>query len=163
MRIPTILACVALTFPAAAAAQNIYRYVFPDGRVVYSDSPVPGAKLQGTVTPPPPPMSPPGPAERSGSPSSASKAQGGAAPDDAIARLAAADRNVQDATRELEEARARLAAGQEPLPGERTGTAGGTSRLNDEYWARQQSLKDAVAAAQANLDSAIAARNAARF
>jgi len=58
MRIPTILACVALTFAAAAAAQNIYRYVFPDGRVVYSDSPVPGAKLQGTVAPPPPPMSP---------------------------------------------------------------------------------------------------------
>jgi len=164
MRILTILACGTLAFAATASAQNIYRYVFPDGRVVYSDSPVPGAKLQGTVTPPPPPMSPPpGAAERSGPPSSASKAQGGAAPDDAIARLAAADRNVQDATRELEEARARLAAGQEPLPGERTGTAGGTSRLNDDYWARQQSLKDAVAAAQANLDRAIAARNAARF
>ena len=164
MRILTILACGTLAFAATASAQNIYRYVFPDGRVVYSDSPVPGAKLQGTVTPPPPPMSPPpGAAERSGPPSSASKAQGGAAPDDAIARLAAADRNVQDATRELEEARARLAAGQEPLPGERTGTAGGTSRLNDDYWARQQSLKNAVAAAQANLDRAIAARNAARF
>ena len=164
MRILTILACGTLAFAATASAQNIYRYVFPDGRVVYSDSPVPGAKLQGTVTPPPPPMSPPpGAAERSGPPSSASKAQGGAAPDDAIARLAAADRNVQDATRALDEARARLAAGQEPLPGERTGTAGGTSRLNDDYWARQQSLKDAVAAAQANLDRAIAARNAARF
>lgn len=164
MRIPTILACVTLTFAAAAAAQNIYRYVFPDGRVVYSDSPVPGARLQGTVAPPPPPISPaPSAAERPGSPSGARKDQGGAAPDDRVARLAAADRDVQDSTRALEDARARLAAGQEPLPGERTGTAGGTSRLNDAYWARQQSLKDAVAAAQANLDRAIAARNAVRF
>jgi Domain of unknown function (DUF4124) len=164
MRIPTILACVTLTFAAAASAQNIYRYVFPDGRVVYSDSPVPGAKLQGTVTPAPPPMSPPpGAAERPGSPSGASKDQGSAAPDDRVARLAAADREVQDATRALEDAKARVAAGQEPLPGERTGTAGGMSRLNEDYWARQQSLKDAVAAAQANLDRAIAARNAVRF
>jgi hypothetical protein len=163
MRIPTILACVTLTFAAAASAQNIYRYVFPDGRVVYSDSPVPGAKLQGTVAPPPPVSPPPGAAERPGSPSGASKDQGGATPDDRFARFAAADREVQDATRALEDARARLAAGQEPLPGERTGTAGGMSRLNDEYWARQQSLKDAVAAAQANLDRAVAARNAARF
>ena len=164
MRILTILACGTLAFTAAAAAQNIYRYVFPDGRVVYSDSPVPGAKLQGTVAPPPPPMSPPSsPAERPGSPSGASKDQGSAAPDDRVARLAAADRNVQEATRALEDARARLAVGQEPLPGERTGTAGGMSRLNDEYWARQQSLKDAVAAAQANLDRAVAARNAVRF
>src|SRR5262245_3407468 len=165
MRILTILACGTLAFAATASAQNIYRYVFPDGRVVYSDSPVPGAKLQGTVAPaPPPPMSPPASAaERSGSPSGASKGEGSAAPDDRVARLAAADRKVQDATRALEDARARLAAGQEPLPGERTGTAGGTSRLNDDYWARQQSLKDAVAAAQANLDRAIAARNAVRF
>jgi hypothetical protein len=164
MRIPTILACITLTFAAGAAAQNIYRYVFPDGRVVYSDSPVPGAKLQGTVAPPPPPMSSPsGGAERPAAPSGASKDQGGAAPDDRVARFAAADRDVQDATRALEDARARLAAGQEPLPGERTGTAGGTSRLNEEYWTRQQWLKDAVAAAQANLDRAIAARNAVRF
>ena len=45
---------VAVLLAASAAAQTVYRYVTPDGRTIFSDQPVPGAKLQGTVAPPAP-------------------------------------------------------------------------------------------------------------
>ncbi|MGB8433057.1 MAG: hypothetical protein WCE38_02175 [Burkholderiales bacterium] len=51
----------------------------------------------------------------------------------------------------------------EPLPGERTGNANGTSRLNDAYWARQAENEAAVKEAKARRTAAVAARNAARF
>ena len=45
-------------FAAAAAAQTAYRFVTPDGRVIYSDQRVPGARLDGTVVTPPAASSP---------------------------------------------------------------------------------------------------------
>jgi hypothetical protein len=44
-----------------------------------------------------------------------------------------------------------------------TGTAGGMSRLNDEYWTRQAENEAAVKEAKARRDAAVTARNAARF
>ena len=61
MRFPAFLLLFALLAPAAA--QTVYRYVTPDGRTIFSDQPVPGAKLQGTVAPPAPPSGPSGPVE----------------------------------------------------------------------------------------------------
>ncbi|HEX5091839.1 MAG TPA: hypothetical protein VFV84_04025, partial [Burkholderiales bacterium] len=58
----------------------------------------------------------------------------------------------------LELARKQLADGKEPQAGERTGTAGGGSRLNDQYWARQKANEAAVAKAQKELDDARAGR-----
>jgi hypothetical protein len=81
---------------------------------------------------------------------------------DRIARFAAADDELRAAERSLAAAKASLDAGEEPLPGERTGLARGGSRLNEAYWARQEQLKKAVADAQARLDRAVAERNAAR-
>ena len=78
-------------------------------------------------------------------------------------RLIAADEEVRAAKAALAQAQAQVDAGKEPLPGERTGNVGGSSRLNEAYWARQAENKDAVAKAQARLDAAIAARNAALF
>lgn len=144
----------------AALAQKIGRYVFPDGRVVYSDQPVPGARLVNEVAPPPPPGAPPpviNPRE------GATARPGGETPGAARSRaLADADAEVRAATTALEQARARLQAGVEPLPGERTGTAKGGSRLNEAYEARQAANQQAVADAEARLQRAIAARNAAR-
>jgi hypothetical protein len=69
---------------------------------------------------------------------------------------------VRAATEALEQARATLDAGIEPLPGERTGTASGFSRLNEAYQARQEANQKAVAAAEERLQRAVAARNATR-
>ncbi len=81
--------------------------------------------------------------------------------DNRAQRLREATVEVEAATQALAQARARLDTGKEPLPGERTGTAGGGSRLNEAYWARQAANEQAVAQAQARLDAATAARNRA--
>jgi hypothetical protein len=155
MRLLLVLAALAAAFPAAA--QTVYRYVTPEGRVIFSDTPVPGARLDRTIAPPAP-VSPPAPAPvESREPAAADKA----APD-RLARLRAADAEVNAATQALSQAQAQLAGGKEPLPGERTGTAGGGSRLNEAYWARQADNEQAVAKAQARLDRAVQERNSVR-
>lgn len=158
MRFPRLLLIVlALAAASAADAQKIGRYVFPDGRVVYSDQPVPGAKLANEVAPPPPPSASP-PPSREGK----AAAPGAASGAERARRLEQTDAEVRAATDALERARAQLQAGTEPLPGERTGTAGGGSRLNEAYDARQAANQRAVADAEARLQRAVAARNAAR-
>jgi len=82
---------------------------------------------------------------------------------DRAARLREVDAEVRAATEGLERARAQLQAGIEPLPGERTGTATGGSRLNEAYEARQAENQRAVADAEERLKRAVAARNAALF
>jgi hypothetical protein len=59
----------------------------------------------------------------------------------------------------LEDAKRRLSDGAVPLPGERTGTVSGKSRLNQTYQARQDALERDVERAQANLQQAINERN----
>ena len=78
--------------------------------------------------------------------------------------LEQADVELRAAEKALEDARRRLAEGEEPLPGERTGIAGsgGRSRLNEAYFKRQEELKKAVEAAQRRLEQAQARRNAVR-
>jgi hypothetical protein len=154
MRISAFLLIFALLAPAAA--QTVYRYVTPDGRTIFSDQPVPGAKLQGTVTPPAQPAGAGAPVE-SRMPVATDKPPA----DNRAQRLREATVEVEAATQALAQARARLDTGKEPLPGERTGTAGGGSRLNEAYWARQAANEQAVAQAQARLDAATAARNRA--
>ena len=62
------VALVAGLVAATAGAQNAYRFVTPDGRVIYSDQPVPGARLEATI-PAPAPVSPVEPAGQTLSPS----------------------------------------------------------------------------------------------
>lgn len=78
-------------------------------------------------------------------------------------RLRDADAELHAANAALAEANTQLELGKEPLPGERTGNANGTSRLNDAYWARQAENEAAVKEAKARRTAAVAARNAARF
>ena len=77
-------------------------------------------------------------------------------------RLEAADAEVRAARQALAAAKARLEQGAEPLAGERTSTAFGTSRLNDGYFARQQALQADVDRAEARLEAAYRARNDAK-
>ena len=67
--------------------------------------------------------------------------------DEAAAEVAAAENALADARR-------RLAEGEEPLPGERSGIGGGRSRLNEAYAQRQATLKRAVEAAEKRLQQA---------
>lgn len=153
-----LLIALLLVATGAALAQRIGRYVFPDGRVVYSDRPVPGARLVDEVAPPPPPDTPPPAASRESSEGRPAETPGAAR----LRTLAEADAEVRAATEALERARAQLESGIEPLPGERTGTAGGFSRLNEAYQQRQEANQKAVADAEVRLQQAVAARNAAR-
>jgi hypothetical protein len=154
----------ALTLAALpAAAQSIYKFVRPDGSVVYSDKPVAGAKLDERLEPAQPP-DPKAVAAAQEAARQRARAVNAAAAERTQA-VSAVDAEIRAATDGLAQARARLEAGREPLPGERTGivaTGSGRSRLNGEYWARQIENEQAVAEAQARLDAAFAARNALR-
>ena len=71
--------------------------------------------------------------------------------EDAYAAIIAADEALREAETKREQ-------GVEPLPGERLAIVGSTgaqgSRLNPEYYERQQSLEDDVERARARLDEA---------
>lgn len=133
-----------LASSAASAAQTLYKSTMPDGKVIYGDKPVPGAaKVEeqkpdtskaGIQT-----IQPGDKAALKKIEQDRTKTQG------TDARLAAAEKALRDA----EEA---LVKGEEPLPGERTGTAGGKSQLNELYWKRQEKLKNDVDRARLNLE-----------
>ena len=127
-----------------AVAQTLYKSVMPDGSVVYGDKPAPGAaKVEEPKI------------------DTSTKGIGATTPREAEAlkeleksrgKREAAGANLQAAEEALRQAQAARAAGKEPLPSERIGTAGGASRLNDAYEARQKKLNDAVQNAQRNVD-----------
>ena len=154
----TVALLAGLLFAAAAAAQDAYRYVRPDGRVVYSDAPVPGARLDGTVASP----APVSPAPAAGSTLSPTQEALLRSADERIRRLNELTVEIQNAERDLAAANATLQAGIEPREGERIGTYAGRARLNDAYWARQDYNQQSVANAQARLNRAVQERNALR-
>jgi len=127
-----------------AVAQTLYKSTMPDGRIVYGDKPAPGAATveESTID-------------------TSKKGIGGTTPreaealkelEKARAKRDAAGAKLQAAEETLRQTEAALAAGKEPLPGERVGTAGGASRLNDAYYARLKKLTEAVQNAQRTVD-----------
>jgi hypothetical protein len=155
--------------PEVNSTTTIYRQVMPDGRIVYSDKPVKGTKLDRALTidplikgntwtsnaaqsPATPPKSEPTPVRRTTSPQ---EPGGQRTRDDASSDVIRAEMLLEDAKK-------RQTAGAEPLPGERTGTVYGKSRLNESYQARQASLASDVARAEAMLKQALAERDRLR-
>jgi predicted nucleic acid-binding Zn-ribbon protein len=136
-----------LSIATGAYAQAMYKSTMPDGRVVYGEKPETGAKRVDKVEAPPPQTGTTvlTPAEKQ-------------TIDQRIQKRVATDeaqkRELENAHAQLKKAQAALEAGKEPLPGERQGTAGGFSRLTDEYWARQKNLEAAVAAARKRVEQA---------
>ena len=128
----------------AMAAQMLYKSTMPDGRIIYGDKPVPGAaKVEESK------------------PDTSKAGIQTVAPGDAAAlkrmeqerlKHERADERVRTAEKALADAETALAKGEEPLPGERTGTAGGASQLNEAYWKRQKKLKDDVERARLALE-----------
>ena len=147
-----VLAIALLGFPPASAAQALKRYVTPDGKTIYSDTPVPGAKLVGEVAPPPPVAPSPDKAAQQ------REKEGAAQADRAVSeRLSAQEaqrKRVEEASARLEQAKRTLEEGSVPRAGERIGTAGGASRLNEKYFARQRANEEAVKRAEDELRKA---------
>lgn len=138
------VALVAMAWAVSSWAQTIYKSTMPDGHVIYGTEPAQGAKRVETMKPP---------AESTGvqpvAPQDAKKLeQTGRQREQREAR----EEQIQQAEKALRDAEAAQAAGKEPLPGERLGTAGGGSRLTEEYWERQKTLEAAVAEARKQLD-----------
>ena len=139
---------LALWFAASgAAAETMYKSTMPDGKVVYGEKPEPGAGRVDTIEAPP---------AKTGT-TVVTPAEKKAA-DQRIQKRAAGDegwrRELEAAYEQLKKAEAARDAGQEPLPGERLGTATGASRLTDDYWNRQKSLEAAVEAARKRVEQA---------
>lgn len=156
-----------ITAPAKLGkpAEKVYRQVMPDGKIVYSDKLIKGAKLDETLAPDPAANT--WKSESGKRPAVPPRVE--RTPVNKVPSIAAVDkrRTFQDAESDvlkaemlLEDARKRQQAGVEPLPGERTGNAGGGSRLNEHYQARQQRLKEDVAEAEAMLKRARTERTA---
>lgn len=144
-----VLIALALGIASTALnAQSMQKYVTPDGKTIYSDRPVSGARLVTEIAAPPPV-----------DPEAAAAAQSRARDDAERANASATKRATsapggqtqEDRAAALAHAKAQFEKGKEPLPGERTGTAGGGSRLNDAYWARQRVNEQAVKDAQARM------------
>lgn len=146
-----ILAAAAVA--GAAYAQQVFKYVMPNGQVVYSDKPVPGGRLMDELAPPPPPaqgLTPPAPPASNAGQREALRERLG----DRESQFQQAQANLNDARANLVAAERQLADGKEPLPGERTGNIAGGSRLNESYWARQQANEAAVVSARQAVQNA---------
>jgi hypothetical protein len=133
-----------------AAAQVLYKSTLPDGRIVYGDKPAENAvKVEETR------------------PDISKQGIGGTTPreqealkdlEKARQQREAGQGKVQSAEQALRNAEAARAAGKEPLEGERIGTAGGASRLNEAYYDRQRKLEEAVEKARRELEAARASK-----
>jgi Domain of unknown function (DUF4124) len=149
-----LLLANALIAPATA---EIYRWTDASGRVHYGDRRAAPA-AQGDHRP-----DLADDAEPSSSPPAMEPAD--AVRDRVRSRLAALERTqsgIVEAERALARAMEQRQRGVEPLPGERLGMAGGSSRLAPAYFERQAKLEEDVRRARAQLDAAHAAKNALR-
>jgi hypothetical protein len=142
--LPGWLIVVALLLQPAVA-QTLYKSTMPDGSVVYGDKPAPDAeKVEETR-----------PDIKKGGIGGTTPREQEALKDMEKARMqreAGLDK-VRAAEQALRDAEAARAAGKEPLASERIGTAGGSSRITDDYYTRQKKLDDAVEKARRELEA----------
>jgi hypothetical protein len=111
----------------------------PDGKVSYGEKPVPGAKKVETIEAPP-------------AKTGVTLVRPEEKRNERALPAAAQQSELPQARQNLQKAQAALEAGKEPLPGERIGTAGGSSRLTDAYFERQKGLAVAAEAARKRVE-----------
>jgi len=159
-----IVALAVFICSAAAAQDRIYKVQLPDGRILFTDTPPPGAKIVSERdVPPPPPAPPPAPNREQQLRALRQQAdEAGERSRDRSAQLQQAFTAVQQAEADVETARQQLQAGREPQPGERIGTARGGTRLSPAYEQRIAGLEGAVLAAEQRLAKARSELNASR-
>lgn len=160
--------------PAASAPRReptrIYRQVLPDGRIVYSDETVSGAKVDHTITMTPPikgnlwstepgtppkitPQPVPTPVQR------VDPVRKPAAGKSTIAVPDTVLSEVMRAEMLLEDAKKRQATGARPLPGEERDNSDGGLSFNQAYFSRQKRLARDVEYAENELKKALATRD----
>jgi hypothetical protein len=156
MRSLLVTLVAALLCAGASAQDRIYKVRLPDGRILFTDRPPPGAQVLSEREMPAP--SPDAPAA-SGQGDAVTPLQQRAA--DAEARLRErtvevnqAFADVQAAERQVEEAKRALDEGRAPLPGEMVGTARGRVQPSPAYRDRIAGLEQAVLDAQQKLAKA---------
>lgn len=150
IRFASIAAMLLLASAGIAQAQDIKKYVTPDGRTIYSDVPVPGARAVGEIAPP----SPVDPAAQNNAEENArNDAARARQMERRLAEKAAREARIQAAEARLNSAREALANGKDPLPDERLGIAGGGTRLTEAYYQRQQNNERAVKNAEQMLQT----------
>lgn len=173
-----VFCALAACLPGLAVAQTIYKVETTDGSILFTDAPPPGSKVleerSGKPAPRPagsttvsapqrtsgvPAMSGPGTPPGMAMPGATGAPN---VPPSTVDRSAAAAQEVTAAEAALAVSKRRLELGKEPLPGERRGLAGGGSRLTEDYEQRVAGLEREVADAEARVQRAYAARNAAR-
>ncbi len=149
-------AVLSLLATGASAQTTIYQVRLPDGRVLFTDQPPPGAVIvQKRIVEPLPEPAPTPEAARPADPSLRERA---AAVDERLRERAAqreeAYAAVAAAERELDSARQALESGREPQAGEMLGKVGGGARRGPAYEQRIAALEASVTAAEQKLSKA---------
>lgn len=164
MRLLTVAIFAALLCTGAAAQDKIYQVRLPDGRILFTDRPPPGAKIISEREVPPPS---PDAADRSGQGEATTPLQQPAT--EAQSRMRQRSEQVdrafsavQSAERELEQAKQALEQGRAPQAGEMVATARGRVRQGPAYQDRIADLEKAVATAEQKLARAREDLNAVR-
>jgi hypothetical protein len=164
MRVTLIAIAITLLCAGAEAQDRIYKVRTPDGRILFTDTPPPGARIESEREVPPP--TPPAPVQPDREEQLRSlqqqAAKAGERQRDRSAQLDQAFAAVQAAEAGLDTARQQLEAGREPQPGERIGTARGGTRSTPAYEQRIAGLEKAIVAAEQRLAKAREDLNALR-
>ncbi|OGB27505.1 MAG: hypothetical protein A3I66_06365 [Burkholderiales bacterium RIFCSPLOWO2_02_FULL_57_36] len=148
--------------PSGGGAQTIYRQVMPDGRIMYADRALPGARVDHIIKVDRPIKGNVWGVESGANPVAPRRAERTPVKRATVPPATSRKMSIDEATSEviraemlLEDAKKQQEAGVEPLPGERTGTVSGGSRLNEAYHERQKLLAKYVSYAEAALKKAI--------
>ncbi|MBX9632577.1 MAG: DUF4124 domain-containing protein [Burkholderiales bacterium] len=145
-----------------AAQAQVYKNVMPDGRIIYSDAPLKGAKSSPVNVPPPPTEADKAKAQQRALEEAQKREALKGRLDDRRKKLDDADERVKQARQALANAQAALEQGRTPLPGEMIGTVGAGARPSEGYLNRIAGLEKAVETAKKALDDALYERNQAR-
>ncbi len=159
--------------PVPQQTTTIYRQVLPDGRVVYSDEAVTGAKVEHTIRMTPPIegnlwSTEPGPRPRvppQTVPTPVKRAPIAPARVGDSGAVAVSDRTLAEVMRAemlLDDAKKRQAAGVKPLSVELRDNSDGGPATNQAYMSRQKMLARDVAYAEEELRKAKEARDGGR-
>ena len=153
MRYLLVAILAGLLCTGVTAQDKIYKVRLPDGRILFTDKPPPGAVIVSERDAPPSPEPPAPAAKKETQPGTVQgrPTQGDARPRNRSAQVDEAFAAVQAAERDLETAKQQLEQGRAPREGEMLATARGGVRAGPAYQERVAGLEKAVATAEQKL------------